>query len=216
MFQHVLFDLDGTLVDSADGVLTALRRCLGRAGLEPRVELNRSLIGPPLPSMLATTTGSSDQALLSALERDFRTEYDSAGWRESPPYPGVPAALDALHEAGVGLHLVTNKRMVPTLKILDAHDWTSRFRTINTLDTSGGAGSKSDVVARLLPTIGGARGRVALVGDSLDDARAAQGNNIDFAWASWGYGSAPELAATGVRLGTAHELVPHLLRPPLR
>lgn len=49
MFQHVLFDLDGTLVDSADGVLSALRRCLDRAGLEPRVELSRALIGPPLP-----------------------------------------------------------------------------------------------------------------------------------------------------------------------
>lgn len=212
MFQHVLFDLDGTLVDSADGVLSALRRCLDRAGLEPRVELSRALIGPPLPSMLATTTGSSDPSLLGALERDFRSEYDAAGWRESPPYPGVPAAIDALHRAGVGLHLVTNKRMVPTLKILDAHDWTGRFQTVNTLDTSGGAGSKSDVVARLLPSIGGGRGRVALVGDSLDDARAALGNDIDFAWASWGYGAAPELQSAGVRLASAHDLVPHLLR----
>jgi len=216
MFQHVLFDLDGTLVDSADGVLSALRRCLGRAGLEPQVALTRALIGPPLPSMLATTSGSRDPAVLSALERDFRADYDAAGWQESPPYPGVPAALQALRRAGVELHLVTNKRMVPTLKILDANDWTGSFRTVNTLDTSGGAGNKSDVVARLLPGIGGGRGRVALVGDSLDDARAAAGNDIDFAWASWGYGAAPDLQSAGVRLENAHELVPHLLQQSVR
>lgn len=211
MLQHVLFDLDGTLVDSAEGVLSALRRCLDRAGVSTQVELTRALIGPPLPMLIATATGSKDPAVLEALARDFRTEYDATGWRDAPSYPGVPAALDALRAAGVGMHLVTNKRMVPTLKILDAHDWSRSFRTVNTLDTSDGAGNKSDVVARLLQSIGAGGAHVALVGDSLDDALAAIANHIPFAFASWGYGAGAELGAAGVRLDSAHDLVPHLL-----
>jgi phosphoglycolate phosphatase len=208
---HVLFDLDGTLVDSCDGILDSLRRCIERAGLHPCIELTRELVGPPLSALIATALGSIDPGLLTELEEAFRREYDQRGYRASRPYPGIGAALHELSAAGLQLHVVTNKRLRPTRRILRALGWCGSFTTVNALDSYGGATSKTDVVARLLERIGVPGSSATLVGDTENDAAAARGNGVAFAWASWGYGLDRALAHGGVRLADACHLVRHFL-----
>jgi phosphoglycolate phosphatase len=211
VITHVLFDLDGTLIDSCDGILESLRRCIERAGLRPRIELTRELIGPPLPALIATAIGSIDPGLVTELEEAFRREYDQRGCLASRPYPGIGAAVHELSAAGLPLHIVTNKRLRPTRRILRALGWCGSFITVNTLDSCVGAANKTDVVARLLERIGVPGVSATMVGDSEDDATAARGNGVAFAWASWGYGLERALAHDGVRLADARHLVRHIL-----
>jgi phosphoglycolate phosphatase len=210
MFDHVLCDFDGTLVDSADGILRSLRKCIEHAGLPVLVEPSRALIGPPLRSMIASVIGPS-QAAITTIEAAFRSEYDQNGYLLTTPFPGISQALHDLGARGVGLHIVTNKRLIPVRRILDTLGWSEHFSSVSTLDSTLEASSKSDVVARLLPKLDVPLQSVIIVGDSLDDRLAAEANGIEFAWASWGYGHDPSLRASGCPLTGAGDLVRRVL-----
>ena len=211
MIRHLLLDFDGTLVDSSDGVLDSMRRAVTAAGLVLRVELTSAMIGPPLRRLAATAIGSTDPQLLDQLESAFRRDYDERGYLSTRPYPGVRSALAEIGQAGVRLHVVTNKRIGPTRQILDALGWRNIFASISTLDTCVAAHSKTDVVGRLLATLSATGAGASLVGDSADDAAAARGNGLAFGWASWGYGRDPWLATAGTRLTDAPDLVRYAL-----
>lgn len=211
MISHVLFDFDGTLVDSSEGILESLRRCLSAVGQQPRVELNRSLIGPPLRRMLEIVLDTQDPQLLQSIEQAFRQEYDAAGYLITRPYPDVAQMLERLVAADRRLHIVTNKRMVPTRQILHALGWGALFSSVNTLDTCAGARHKADVVAALLQKLGIQTAAGVFVGDTEDDANAASINGLPFAWARWGYGSQAELATRGAAPASVAELTRHLL-----
>jgi phosphoglycolate phosphatase len=211
MFKHVLCDFDGTLVDSADGILVTIRKCIERAGLAVVVEPSRDLIGPPLRRMISAVIGS-EHAAMADIEKDFRTEYDERGYLLTVSYPGIPQALKDLHKGGVTLHLVTNKRLIPVRQILEQFGWNHYFQSVNTLDSTAGASSKSDVVALLLARLDVSLDTVMIVGDTLDDWLAAQANGISFAWASWGYGRDPTLKICGQPLTGSGDFVQHVLR----
>jgi phosphoglycolate phosphatase len=211
VFEHVLCDFDGTLVDSSTGILDTLRSCLDAAGRRSSVDISDRLIGPPLRTMIETAIGSSDAAEIDVIEAAFRREYDEGGYLATQPYPEIPEALFELRAQGVRLHIVTNKRRVPTLQILDMLGWSEVFATVSTLDANAPGSSKAEVVARLLRRLNAPVNSVALVGDSLDDAIAARNNCLCFAWASWGFGSASELADLGVPVVDARHLVQFLL-----
>lgn len=211
MFKHVLCDFDGTLVDSAHGILVTIKKCIERAGLPVVVEPSRDLIGPPLRSMISAVIGSEHAAMMD-IEKDFRTEYDERGYLLTVSYPGIPQALKDLHEGGIKLHLVTNKRLIPVRQILEQFGWDHYFQSVNTLDSTVGASSKSEVVALLLARIDVPLNTVMIVGDTLDDWLAAQANGIGFAWASWGYGQDPALRTSGQSLTGSEDFVRHVLR----
>jgi phosphoglycolate phosphatase len=211
MFDHLLCDLDGTLVDSSDGILDSLRRSLQNAGFRSHVELSSALIGPPLRALVAAAVGSSDPVVLADCEAAFRDEYDERGYLATRPYPGTTEALREMHSKAVRLHLVTNKRLTPTLRILEALGWSGFFSSVGTLDSCDSAKSKTDVVARLLQQFDIRGSSAALVGDSADDAAASRDNGVAFAWASWGYGRDPALATQGVTLTNLRHLVRYAL-----
>jgi phosphoglycolate phosphatase len=206
VFGHVFCDFDGTLVDSSDGILGTLRDCLESAGLRSKVELGPGLIGPPLRTMLQMAVGAGDAAALDALEAAFRREYDERGYLATRPYPGIVDALLALRARGVHLHIVTNKRRVPTLLIIDMLGWPGFFATVSTLEGGAPGSSKAQVVRQLLRRLDVSTDSVALVGDSVDDAIAARDNGLFFGWATWGYGRHADLAQSGVPMADASHL----------
>jgi phosphoglycolate phosphatase len=207
VFNHLLCDLDGTLVDSSAGILNTLRSCLASARIPPGIELTSRLIGPPLRAMLEAATGRSDLNSLSEIEVAFRREYDERGYLATRAYPGIAEALTELRDRGVRLHVVTNKRRAPTLRILDMLGWAGTFLTVNTLDSNSLGTTKAHVVAQLLPQLDVSISSVVLVGDSLDDASAARENGVAFGWARWGYGLEADLGGLGVPLIDARQLV---------
>jgi phosphoglycolate phosphatase len=161
--------------------------------------------------MIEAAIGLSDAAAIDEVEAAFCREYDDGGYLATRTYPDIPEALFALRAQGVSLHIVTNKRRVPTLRILDMLGWSKVFATVNALDAGAPVTSKAQVVARLLARLNAPVTSVAYVGDSLDDAIAARSNRVRFAWASWGFGRQSELAGLGVPVVDARHLVQFLL-----
>jgi phosphoglycolate phosphatase len=189
--HSILFDLDGTLIDSAPGILASFGAALQRTGLAPAVPLEASLIGPPLPVTAATLVGRDDPAAIAALIAAFRTDYDEAGYRATAVYAGVPRLLETLAATGIALRIVTNKRIAPTRRILEHLGWTAHFAGVHALDaTDPPAPHKPAMVAAVLRAAALLPERTWMVGDSAEDRRAAETNGLRFFAAGWGYGAA--------------------------
>jgi phosphoglycolate phosphatase len=210
IYTHAFCDFDGTLVDSSDGILRSLQKCIERAGLAVLVEPSRALIGPPLRSMIATVVGP-DLESIAIIESAFRSEYDGHGYLLTNPYPGMGDALQTLRARGVSLHIVSNKRLIAVRQILDTLGWNGYFASVWTLDSTAGAASKSDVLAKLLAQLAVPLDSAIMVGDTLDDRLAAEASGMAFAWASWGYGQDPSLRAAGPPLIDAADFVRRVL-----
>lgn len=191
--EAVLFDFDGTLIDSAPGILASFEAALRVTGLEPAVPLSASLIGPPLAKTVATLLGRDDPAAVQAMVEAYRADYDTTGYRATTVYEGVTALLDGLAEARIALHIVTNKRIAPTRRILEHLGWTPRFAGIYALDAlEPAAPHKPALVTEVLRREGLTAARSWMVGDSAEDRRAAESNGLRFFGAAWGYGAAAE------------------------
>jgi phosphoglycolate phosphatase len=191
-YQHVIFDFDGTLVDSAPAILATFAQVLEEAGLAPVVPLDQSLIGPPLIPTLQKISGSSDPELIDLLVKRFKTEYDENKLPLTVAYHGVSALLPALRECGVSLHIATNKRERPTLRLLDLFEWRKLFASVYCIDTPpSGSPDKTEMLARLLIEQLLPKTSSVFVGDTLSDASAAAGNDIPFLAVGWGYGDWP-------------------------
>lgn len=187
----ILFDLDGTLIDSAQSILAALRGAFETVGATPAMALTPSIIGPPLRLTLRALAGRDDPALIDSLAAAFRDAYDETGYRETEVYAGVPEMLSRLHSAGIALHIVTNKRVAPTRRILTYLGWTAWFQGVYALDAlSPPAPHKPALVTTVLEREGLVRQTTWMVGDSGEDRRSAEGNALRFWAASWGYGAA--------------------------
>jgi phosphoglycolate phosphatase len=191
MPADILFDLDGTLIDSSPGILASFARVLAAHGIRPALPLEASLIGPPLAVTLAQVSGVRDEDRLARLVEAFKADYDTAGCLTTEAFPGVAAVLAQLAAGGARLFVVTNKRMVPTRRILDALGLSGLFAGIHTRDeTDPPAPSKSAVTARIVARYGIDPACACFVGDSEEDAAAARENGLAFIRAAYGYGAA--------------------------
>ena len=207
MATDILFDLDGTLIDSSPGILASFGRVLTAHGLAPVVPLEASLIGPPLAVTLRQVSGIADEARLARLVEAFKQDYDTAGYRSTEVFPGVAAGLAQLAAAGARLFIVTNKRMVPTRRILEALGLAQLFAGIHTRDeTEPMAPSKAAVTQHVLDRYGVDRSRACFVGDSDEDAAAARENGLAFIHAVYGYGGASIAGRPDAVLGQFAEL----------
>lgn len=189
--RAILFDFDGTLVDSAPGILEGLGRALAVHGVNPVVPLEASIIGPPLRHTLARLAGSEDVELIERLAAAFRDEYDTRAYRATQAYPGVGAMLETLQTAGVALHIVTNKRIAATRLILEHFAWMPRFAGVHALDSrTPPATHKPALVRAVMDEYTLAAATTWMIGDSAEDRRAALENRLRFFAAGWGYGGA--------------------------
>jgi len=184
----VIFDLDGTLVDSASGILCVFESLLFKHNIEPQKPLNQSLIGPPLKSTLSTLTGSADETFLNMLESEFKSDYDNEGFKKTIPFNGIEEMLRQLKCNNVEMHLATNKRLLPTQKILTSLEWKSYFRTLYTSDNGLIAfESKKVMIKSLIEENQLTKSNLYYIGDRKDDALAANYCGINFIKAGWGY-----------------------------
>lgn len=189
MGLHVFFDFDGTLVDSAPGILRGYELVLQTSGLSPVVDVGTHLIGPPLAQTLSEITGVTDAARLQQLVECFKQAYDSEGYKETIVYPHVAQALAQLRADGHQPVLLTNKRRIPTLKILEHFRLEEFFSAVYTPDSwQPAVKRKNDTMQRALAELQLAPARCVMVGDSSDDAHAAADHSIPFIAVSWGYG----------------------------
>ncbi|QID17337.1 HAD hydrolase-like protein [Nitrogeniibacter mangrovi] len=189
-FDTLIFDLDGTLIDSAPAILASFRQAFDATGIVPVRPITADIIGPPLNETLGLLSGRDDDATLGLLTDAFKQAYDGGGLRETTAYAGVTAMLEALHGRGVRLHIATNKRLHPTRCILELLGWSHLFDTVYALDmVEPRLPTKAAMIARQLDEQHIDPHRAAYVGDRREDGDAAQANRLPFFAATWGYGA---------------------------
>jgi len=187
--RHFLFDLDGTLIDSAPSILECYRLVLDRFALESKLPLESNLIGPPLGTTLQLISGVSDEALLTEMTLAFKELYDTTGVEQSLAYPGIDELLHKLYCDGHKLYIVTNKRIVAARKILDFLSWSKLFEGVYAQDAFTPAfPSKASVIACVLDVHHIAKSEALYIGDRNEDGEAAHANGLNFVWVAWGYG----------------------------
>jgi phosphoglycolate phosphatase len=192
----ILFDLDGTLINSAPSILQSFAAVLQAHGLQAQEPLGPHLIGPPLAATLQRITGVDDPQLLAQWARTFKSHYDTAGYQGSVVYPGVGQALRALQATGATLVIVTNKRIHPTRLIVRHLGWQDIFAGVYAADAfDPPLAGKAAVITRALELHGIRPHQAIYVGDRSEDAEAATAAGLRFAWAPWGYMPNLELSA---------------------
>jgi phosphoglycolate phosphatase len=188
--RHVIFDLDGTLVDSAPGILAAFRAVLTAHQIAPRVPLDQAIIGPPLQETLTLLTGVKDESVLVQLANDFKQRYDTEGVLATPAYPGIAELLTKLREQNRTLHIATNKRFAPSRSIVAHLGWSANFSSLHALDMyAPRLANKAVMLANLLRELNLSSDNCVYVGDKIEDAEAADNNQLPFIAAQWGYGN---------------------------
>ncbi len=199
-FQHVLFDLDGTLIDSAPAILASFREAFARTGFTPVRSIDESIIGPPLVETLKLLSGSDDFDVIAGLSDAFKDSYDTEGYKATAAFAGVGEMLADLSAAGMSLSIATNKRIHPTRLILDYLGWSKHFAHIYALDLfEARLPDKASMIARLIADQAIPKRSAVYIGDRSEDGESADANQLPFIAVTWGYGSltSEELALRG-------------------
>ena len=185
--QALIFDLDGTLIDSAESVLGSLAFAFSSCGVTPVGKLDPGIIGPPLAEMVRDLAGAVEPATLDRLIEVFRRDYDEVGCLSAKPFPGGEALLQMAQSRGIPTHLVTNKRQSPTLRILDRLGWRALLGHVYCPDTLAGTSgwTKSALLRHLCEMESLSPSRCLYVGDRVEDQLAAKESGLGFCWASW-------------------------------
>lgn len=193
----VLFDLDGTLSDSAPGILGSLELAFGELGL-PWVDeaTARSLLGPPFWHSLPPLVGASR---VDEVVEVYRGHYvEDGGMFNTRRYDGVLEVLTALRDRDYRMAVATSKPETHAVQILTHLGIRDFFERIcgDTLD--GQRGSKALVVGEVLSRLGRPDPEsVLMVGDRSHDVLGAAAHGVRCAGALWGYGTIEELTAAG-------------------
>ena len=189
-YPHILFDLDGTLIDSAPAILASFREAFAQTGVVPVRAIDEAIIGPPLKETLQMLAGSSEAGLIGQLEAAFKASYDSEGYKATAAYAGVGDLLAALAGAGLTLSIATNKRIHPTRLILEHLGWLHHFAHIYALDLfTPRLPDKAAMIARLLADQQIPQDQAVYIGDRSEDGESADANGLPFIAVTWGYGS---------------------------
>lgn len=192
--QYILFDLDGTIADTGEGVTNSVAYALRKLDLEEqsRESLNK-FVGPPLKDSFMDFCGLSDGQAEEAV-RVYREYYARQGVTECHLYPGMAALLEALTDAGKKVFVATSKPEVFALRVL-RHFGIDRFFTfVSGSELNGERVHKAEVIQRAL-TQGGITdpGQAVMIGDRKFDILGARAHGIDSIGALYGYGSRQEL-----------------------
>jgi phosphoglycolate phosphatase len=185
----ILFDLDGTLVDSLPGIEFSVREAFHSCNLPAPKQSLRGLVGPPIRSILSRAGNVRGEDTLDSLERAFRRSYDQEGWRRSACFPDAARVLRMLGERRHRLFIVSNKPRHASLQILDGQHILDCFEAIVTRDSRSPAyPGKAEMIAALRVERSIRDEDCLMVGDTSEDAGAAASAGIRFIWMTHGYG----------------------------
>lgn len=195
MNKAILFDLDGTLTDSGEGIMNCAELALRHFGIPvPDRQAMRVFVGPPLDETFIKFGVPADKAQ-EAIEV-YRSRYTTIGKFENFPYPGVEELLQKLKAQGHHLFVATSKPEGLSIEILKKFDLAKYFDMICGATLDGSRSKKEDVIAYLFQQAGQAA-QVAMVGDTKYDIIGAKAHNIAAIGVAWGYGEIADMEAAG-------------------
>lgn len=193
--RSILFDLDGTLTDSGEGIINCASLALEHFGITPPDrETMRQFVGPPLVDSFVKFGIPAENAE-EAVEI-YRSRYIPIGKYENTPYPGVYGLLEKLRSQGHKLYVATSKPEGMSVDILEHFDMAKYFTLIcgASMDTS--RNTKDAVIGYLLEQTGDT-GDVIMVGDTAFDVLGAKKHGISTIGVAWGYGKVADIESAG-------------------
>lgn len=208
-YQTVLLDLDGTLVDSAPGIVSTIAYTLKELGKPvPVMKDLLRWVGPPLPESFVERSGLNEHEVAEALTI-YRNRYIDVGAFDSKLFDGVGNLLRALQDAGAHLALATSKPLTPASLMLEHFTLSGYFDVVATAADDETRGRKDQVVedaltglrAKNLPT-----DNIIMVGDRIHDIEGAAVWGIDTIMVRWGYGGPSEWEQAQRVIDTPREL----------
>lgn len=192
----VVFDLDGTLVDTAPDLIDTLNVVLARDGLPP-VDHGRArkMIGGGARQMIESGLRLEGRAAsrdeIDRMFQDFIAHYAEHIADRSRPFPGLDGALDQLSAQGCRFAVCTNKLEGLSRLLLDALDLSSRFAAVCGQDTFGIQKPDPEILRRTIAAVGGTPGQAVMVGDSGTDIATARAAGIPVVAVDFGYSDPP-------------------------
>lgn len=197
-YKHILFDLDGTLTDSAEGITKSVEYALGKFGVKVSTlsELRR-FVGPPLVDAFMNFYGFSEEDAKAATEY-YRERFRVKGIFENSVYGGIPEVLESLKSAGLDLIVATSKPEEFAKRIVAHFDIEKYFSLIAGATFDGKLSAKADVIEYALNRAGITdKSSVIMIGDRHHDIDGARAVGLDSIGVLYGYGDREELSAAG-------------------
>ena len=204
MMSTLFFDLDGTLIDSAEGITRCVAYAFERLG-EPVPGDLRSWIGPPLRDSFEPIL--RDAVRVEAAVAFYRERFEDIGYSEHRIYDGIADAIDALSARGHRLSVVTAKNEPHARKIVDGFDFRDHFDTIVGATACGRISHKPELIREALARLALDPHECAMIGDRRMDIDGARHHGMRAIGVLWGFGSRDELAHADVLVGTPRELI---------
>lgn len=197
-FDLILFDLDGTLTDSGEGITKSVQYALSKFGIdEPDLNNLRKFIGPPLIDSFMKYYYFSQEEAIKA-RNIFNERYKPIGWMENHPYPGIEEVLKALQAEGKMLGIATSKPADVADKVLSHFGLRDYFPVFCAAPLNGLNGEKAGRIKAAMEeakSLGCEAKKPIMVGDTRFDVEGAHQCNIPCIGVTWGFAVEGEFAA---------------------
>ena len=212
--RYILFDLDGTITDSSEGITKSVQHALKKLGIEENDQaMLRRFIGPPLDESFEKFYGFSNKKAYDAVQK-YRERYNKTGIFECKLYPGVEKCIRTLKEQGYRIGMASSKPEVSCKRILEHFGILPLFDDVVGATFDGTRDKKSEILKEVMhrwshiPKSG-----MCLVGDTMFDVNGAKELGIFCIAVSYGFGDVEEMKAAGIAgLCDSIEQLPELLR----
>lgn len=200
MITYLLFDLDGTLTNSKEGITKCVQYALDSFGIhEPDLEKLVPFIGPPLRQSFQNFYGFDEQQAIAAVEK-YRERFSTVGLFENFPYPGIAAMLRQLQAQGRILAVASSKPTVFVRQILDKFELSQYFQVVEGSNIDGSRTDKKEVIAAVLQQLNHPNAdQLLMVGDRKYDVIGAREIGFDCVGVNYGFADPGELEASHPR-----------------
>lgn len=195
MYRTILFDFDGTVFDTGEGIMKSVRYAAEAFGYqEPDLEALRCFVGPPLRGQFMKRYGV-DAGTAEKMVAKYRERYSVKGLGECSVYPGVPELVRELRSMGKNVAIATGKPTAFTVSILERAGYGELFDAVLGSEFDGTRSKKSEVISELLEKYG--RDGAVMIGDRDNDVLGAKECGIPCIGVAWGYAEPGELLKAG-------------------
>lgn len=196
-YDAVLFDFDGTIADTGEGIFACVKSAIAAVSFEPLDEkLLRTFIGPPIFDSFRNTAGMTDEQSEKAVE-EYRKAYSQSGIYKFKLYDGIEALLRKLHESGVKIAIASSKPAVFIKRIIDYLNFNDIIDCVSCPDCDGVHRSKAELILNAVSEFGISKERTLMVGDRHFDIDGAKIAGVESVGVTFGYGSEDELKKAG-------------------
>lgn len=187
LYKYILFDLDGTLLDTTQGVIDAVKITITQYGFSmPSDEILKSFVGPPMQKSMAETFNLDKETALQ-VANDFRANYKKYSLYKAELYPNIIEMFEELCNRGFKIAIATNKSHENAEGIIK-HFGLDKYCDFYMGSDLTGKLTKADIVEKCIEVLGADKEQTVLIGDSEFDLIGAKQAGIDFLGVTYGFG----------------------------